>query len=148
MNTIADQYADRGVSSIFIYTREAHPAENYGHHTDMETKAANARALRDIGGVTRPILLDSLDGACHTAYGLLPNMSFIVSRRGVITYKAAWTSPPDIADALEAQLSERERISGTRVPFYTERLAVRGVDRDAFMAGLRRAGPKAVEDFG
>ena len=32
MDDLADRFADRGVSSVFIYTREAHPGENYRHH--------------------------------------------------------------------------------------------------------------------
>ena len=65
MNAIADQYADQGVGSIFLYTHEAHPGENYPHLTSMEQKTRNAHDLRDVLGVTRPILIDALDGACH-----------------------------------------------------------------------------------
>lgn len=33
------------------------------------------------------------------------------------------------------------------VPFYNERLRFRAVDRERFMEGLQRNGPKAVADF-
>ncbi len=44
------------VGSIFLYTNEAHPGENYPHHHSMQQKQAHAEALRDVLGVTRPIL--------------------------------------------------------------------------------------------
>ena len=73
MNAIADRYRDQGVGSIFLYTHEAHPGEYYPHHTSMEQKLWHARDLCDKLGVTRPILVDALDGACHRAYGSFRN---------------------------------------------------------------------------
>ncbi len=144
MDEIAREFADRGVSSVFVYTREAHPAERYGHHVDFETKLQHARALRDELRVSRPILVDDLDGTCHRAWGMLPNMSWIVLQGGTIGYKADWTDPLDVVGALEELLDEH----GTgKMPFYNERLLYRGVDRDAFMKGLERNGPKAIADF-
>ena len=63
MNALAERFAEQGVGSIFLYTNEAHPGENYPHLTSMEQKYRHAGALRDIYGVTRPIMLDALDGA-------------------------------------------------------------------------------------
>ena len=57
MDDLADAVADRGVTSAFIYTREAHPGENYRHHTSMAAKRANAHAFREHSKVRRPILL-------------------------------------------------------------------------------------------
>ncbi len=48
MNAIADRYADQDVGSIFLYTNEAHPGENYPHHRSMEQKQEHAKALRDV----------------------------------------------------------------------------------------------------
>ena len=83
--SIADRYADQGVGSIFLYTHEAHPGEHYPHLTSMEQKFKHARELRDTLNVTRPLLVDSLDGACHRAFGSMPNMSWIFTRAGVGT---------------------------------------------------------------
>lgn len=143
MDAIAEEFAGRGVASVFVYTREAHPAERYGHHVDFETKLHHARALRDELGVARAILVDDLDGPCHRAWGMLPNMAWIVLRGGTIGYKADWTDALDVAGALEELL---EPTAG-RVAFYNERLRHRSVDHDGFMRGLERNGPKAVEDF-
>ncbi len=46
MDDLADRFADRAVRSVFLYVREAHPAENYRHHTSMAAKRANARAFQ------------------------------------------------------------------------------------------------------
>lgn len=144
MDAIAREFADRGVSSVFVYTREAHPAEHYGHHVDLETKLHHAKALRDELGVARPILVDDLDGPCHRAWGMLPNMAWIVLKGGTIAYKADWTNAYDVAGALEELLEER---GPGRMPFYNERLRTREVDREGFMKGLERNGPKAIADF-
>src|SRR3972149_11186116 len=104
MDRLTDQLADRAVRSVFIYTREAHPGENYRHHRSMEDKRSNARAFLEHSKVRRQILLDDLEGTAHRAYGLLPNMTWIVGRRGVVHYKSAWTSAADVADALEGGL--------------------------------------------
>lgn len=145
MDAIAEEFADRGVSSVFVYTREAHPAEHYPHHDSWETKLGHAKALRDELGVRRPILVDDLDGPCHRAWGMLPNMSYVTLKGGTIAYKADWTNSFDVAGALEELLEEIA--TRTKVPFYNERLRFRDVDREGFMRGLERNGPKAIADF-
>jgi hypothetical protein len=148
MDALADRYAHRGVTSAFLYTREAHPGENYRHHRSMDDKRRRARALRDEAGVRRTILLDDLAGTAHHAYGLLPNMTWIVGKRGVILYKSAWTWSEDVEHALEHALDQLSRRRDERlVPFFSQRLGWRGNDPGAFRAGLERAGPQAVKDF-
>lgn len=148
MDDLADRYASRGVTSAFIYTREAHPAENHRHHTSMDDKRANARAFLDHSSVRRPILLDDLVGTCHRAFGLLPNMTWIIGRGGVVYYKAEWTAAADVEDALVQLLDALDRRKADLlVPFYSERIGWRVRDDAAFRAGLERAGPQAVSDF-
>jgi len=149
MDAIADRYADQGVGSIFLYTHEAHPGEHYPHLTSMEQKFAHARDLRDKLGVDRPILVDSLDGACHRAFGSMPNMTWIFTRAGVPIYKSDWTDASSVENALKHFLAGIDRRkSGERVvPFSVERLDFRTQDREAFYKGLKRNGPKAVEEF-
>ncbi len=84
MDAIADRTADRAVSSIFIYSREAHPGEIYRHHATMDDKRHHARALRDDAGIRRRILLDDIEGTAHQAYGTLPNMTWIFGRGGLV----------------------------------------------------------------
>jgi hypothetical protein len=149
MNALADRSAERGVGSIFLYTHEAHPGEHYPHLASMEQKFRHARALRDVLGVTRPILVDALDGACHRAYGSMPNMSWIFTQAGKPVYKSDWTDWHSVENAIDYYLnvSERRR-SGERVaPFLVERLDYHRQDQAAFYEGLERNGPKAVQEF-
>ncbi len=147
MDDLADRYADRGVTSVFIYTREAHPGENYRHHESMDDKRANARAFVDFAKLRRPLLVDDLEGTAHKGFNMLPNMSWIIGR-GMILYKASWTEVADIEDALAASLDALARRKDDKLkPVFSERLAWRKDVSDAFREGLERAGPQAVRDF-
>jgi hypothetical protein len=148
MDAIADRFADRAVRSVFVYTREAHPGEIYRHHSSMEGKRENAKALRSVIGIKRQVLLDTLEGDAHRAYGQLPNMTWILGRGGLILYKSAWTDPADVEDSLSRALDGLEhRGAGDKLPFYSERLSWRVRDDDKFRELLARCGPQAVSDF-
>ncbi|MBI3961244.1 MAG: hypothetical protein HY335_00725 [Deinococcus sp.] len=146
---MADRYAAQGVGAIFLYTHEAHPGERYPHLTSMEQKFRHARALRDVLHVTRPILVDTLDGVCHRAYGSMPNMTWIFNQVGQPIYKSDWTDASSVENALTYCLDvAARRHSGARLaPFRAERLDYRTQDRAAFYQGLERNGPKAVAEF-
>lgn len=149
MNGIADQYADKGVGAYFIYTHEAHPGENYPHLTSMAQKFKHARDLRDILGVTRPILVDALDGACHRAFGSMPNMTWIFNKSGIPVYKSDWSDASSVENALTYLLDVRNRRKhGNRLaPFNVHRLDYRDQDHQGFYRGLERSGSKAVREF-
>ncbi len=149
MNALADELAEQDVGSIFLYTHEAHPGEIYPRHTSMAQKFAHARDLRDTLGVTRPILLDGLDGACHRAFGAMPNMTWIFNRAGVPLYKSDWTDSHSVANAIQyfLDVTERRRGRARLTPFRVERLDYRANDQEAFFKGLERNGPKAVREF-
>lgn len=149
MNNLAQRFAPQGVGAVFVYTHEAHPGEFYPHHTSMAQKLRHARELRDRLGVARPILVDALDGACHRAYGSMPNMSWIFTSSGIPVYKSDWTDPASLANAVEYFLDAAgRRGAGQRLaPFHVERLDLRDQDREAFYRALERNGPKAVREY-
>jgi hypothetical protein len=149
MNAIADQYAGQGVGSVFLYTHEAHPGEIYPHLTAMDQKFRHAQDLRDILGVTRTILVDALDGACHRAYGSMPNMTWIFNGAGVPVYKSDWSDAHSVENAINyfLQIGERRKARERLAPFHVQRLDYRNQDREAFYQGLERNGPKAVTEF-
>ncbi len=149
MDEIAARFSGDGVRSVFVYTHEAHPGEHYPHLTSMEQKFRHAQDLRDVLGVKRPILVDSLDGACHRAYGSMPNMSWIFTNSGIPIYKSDWTDARSIENAIEYLLdvSERRRSKEHLAPFRVERLDFRTHDRKSFFEGLKRNGPEAVREF-
>ncbi len=149
MNEIADRYADRDVGSLFLYTNEAHPGEHYPPLRSMEQKTTHGQALRDVYGVTRPIVLDALDGACHRTYGSMPNMTWIFARSGTPLYKSDWTDSHSVENAIVYFLDvlERRRARERLVPFRVERVDFRASDQAGFSAGLERNGPRAVTEF-
>jgi hypothetical protein len=81
----------------------------------------------------------------HTAYGLMPNMSWVLARGGMILYKATWTSAARIADFLARHRSQPSGLG--HASFHTEQLELRGRDGDAFQRGLERNGARAVSEF-
>src|SRR5574341_2493429 len=127
MNAIAEKYAPQGVGSIFLYTHEAHPGEQVPHLTSMEQKFRHAAMLRDELRVTRPIFVDSLDGACHRAFGSMPNMTWIFARSGLILYKSDWTDAHSVENAIQyfTQIPTRRRMGERLAPFRVERLDYR-----------------------
>jgi hypothetical protein len=88
--------------------------------------------------------VDDVEGSAHHAYGLMPNMSWVLDRGGTILYKAEWTSAARIDDFLERRQTQR---TGVTTPFHTEQLELRTVDRDAFYRGLQCNGPRAFTEF-
>ncbi len=151
MNTLAEKYAGQNVGSLFLYTNEAHPGEYYPHLTSMEQKFEHARALRDEFDIQRPIIVDALDGACHRAYGSMPNMTWIFSKAGIPLYKSDWTDVNSVENALDyfLDVTERRRGAGKErlAPFHVQRIDFRTSDHEAFYEGLARSGPKAVAEF-
>ncbi len=149
MNRLAERVANSDVGSIFIYTHEAHPGEHYPHLTTMEQKTSHARDLHDKLGITRQIYLDVLDGACHRAYGSMPNMSWIFRNNLLPVYKSDWTDASSLSNAVDYFLDvvQRRKNREPLAPFHVERLDFRNHDEEAFYKGLERNGPKAVEEF-
>lgn len=150
LDAIAAEFEPQGVGSVFIYTQEAHPGDAWPHHADFEEKLEAARKFVDQCDIQRPMLVDTLNGEVHRAYGTLPNMSWIISRTGKILYKADWTDARTIRHALEELGFELDaRRTGTRLtPFYIERLPQRPNSTEEFMQGLLDVGgPRSAHEF-
>lgn len=149
LDAIARDYAERGVQSVFLYVREAHPGEIYPHHQTFEQKVALAREFQRLFAVERPILVDDLQGTAHRAFGRLPNMTYILNQSHTVVFKADWTEAETVRRALDYLLDvQSRRREGARLaPFYAELQGYRWVDQAAFDAGLERNGPKALAEF-
>jgi hypothetical protein len=94
--------------------------------------------------------VDDLNGTVHRAYGEMPNMVYMVDKRGKIVYKAMWTDHAEIETVLENLLMAEEMAAqGVRVrPSYTEKLSfVVGYGQEVREKVLSRAGPKARHDL-
>jgi hypothetical protein len=134
---------------VFVYTREAHPGEDVPRHDSFEDKLACAALLRDETGIGRDILVDDLDGTVHRAYGLMPNMTWVIGRDGRVAYKANWTSAANVEAFLGRFLAARgEHPPGTvPVMYETQQAEFRYPDRKRFTERLLRNGPRAVAEF-
>ena len=134
---------------MFIYAREAHPGENVLHHDSFERKLACAKLLAEEARIGRDILVDDLDGRVHRAYGLMPNMTWVIGRGGRVAYKANWTSAANVEAFLGRFLADRAgHPAGTSPVMYeTQQAEFRFTDRQRFMQHLLRNGPRAVAEF-
>ena len=110
---------------------------------------ACAALLRDEAGIRRSILVDDLAGTAHHAYGLMPNMTWVIGRGGRILYKADWTSARNVEAFLQRYEEGRRQqpAAGAVAAYLTEQIEYRDVDREAFYAWLRRNGPRAYAEF-
>jgi hypothetical protein len=146
---MARELTPQGVEFAFLYVREAHPGENRPAHRSIEDKVGAARTMIERWEMERPMLVDTFDGDLHKAYGLLPNMTWIVDRRGRVVYKASWTDERTIRLALEQMQFEAEhREQKTRLlPYEVEWRPARPADRAPFLEGLLRNGPRAVREY-
>lgn len=134
---------------MFIYTREAHPGENVPCHDSFERKLTCAKLLREEAGIGRDILVDDLDGTVHRAYGLMPNMTWVIGRGGRVAYKADWTSAANVEAFLERFLAARAEhpSRATPVMYETQQAEFRYPDRKRFAEHLLRNGPRAAAEF-
>ncbi len=146
---MAKKYADLGFKFIFVYTREAHPGENYPAHQTLEQKLAHARSLKKVLDVQRPILVDDVEGLGHELYGALPNMTYAIDRGGKVLVRSDWTDPPTIEKVLDYILDARkQRREGLRMaPFYAEMVGYRWSDLAKHHEVLEKTGPQALSDW-
>jgi Iodothyronine deiodinase len=144
-------YRDQGFQFFIIYSREAHPGENYSHHRSFEQKKEYGKKLRELDKVTEiPILLDDIDGSTHLAYGSLPNMVYLINREGTVVYKSDWTDAHEI-DGMCASLLRLDEMKAQGVPIIrqgvSERLHWIAMDPVQRESVYRRSGPKAIQDY-
>ena len=150
VNALHGELAGRGVDFYLVYTRESHPGERYPHHTSFEQKLAHARDLQRLEDVRFPILVDSLEGTIHRAYGPWPTSLFVVHRDGRLVFRSTIADPADLRGyLLDLLAADRLTADARRVPHvsYSERLVEHDADEAVHQRVYERAGPKAFEDY-
>ena len=150
LSELRGKYQPKGFEFFIVYVREAHPGENFPHHTLLEQKLAHASKLRDLERVKLPILVDDLQGTTHKAYGLLPNMVYLINRDGVIVYKSDWTDAVEL-DGMCESLIRLDEMGAQRVPIVrqgiSERLHWIPMEPALRERVYRRSGEKAIRDY-
>ncbi len=150
LERLRQEYETQGFDFRIVYVREAHPGENFPHHTSVEQKVRHAVALRDLEGVGIRILVDSLDGATHEAYGMRPNMIYLIDREGTVVYKSNWTDSAELKDLCESLL-RYEGMRARSMPIvrkaFSERVHWIDMDPTVRERVYKRSGEKAIKDF-
>lgn len=150
LTKLYENYRDKGFEFFIVYVREAHPGENFPHHTSMEQKILHANKLRELENVKIPILVDDLEGSTHKAYGLLPNMLYLIDREGIVVYKSDWTDAHEL-EGMCASLVRLDDMNDRQVPIIrkgvSERLHWIPMDPKHRERIYRRSGEKAIKDY-
>ena len=144
------KYRGRDFEFFIVYTREAHPGENFPHHQSWEQKISHAKQLRELDAVEIPILVDDIEGSTHKAYGALPNMVYLIDRDGVVVYKSDWTDAHEL-DGMSESLIRLDDMKERKVPIIrkgvSERLHWIPMDPKHRERIYRRSGEKAIRDY-
>ena len=115
LTELYQKYRARGFEFFIVYTREAHPGENFPHHVSLEQKVSYAKELKKLDKVEIPVLVDDLEGSTHNAYGALPNMIYLIDRHGVVVYKSDWTDAHEL-DGMCESLVRLDDMKARQVP--------------------------------
>src|ERR1700752_3042107 len=108
MNDLFYEYNGKDTQFFFVYVREAHPGERIAAHGSFDEKKRAAERLRDEEEIEMPIIVDELRGPIHRKYGKMPNSTFVIDKSGRVAFRALWTQPDAVEDALD-ELLERQR---------------------------------------
>ncbi len=129
-------------SFLVIYVREAHPGEIQGVHHSLAEKRSAAHKLALEEALSRRVLVDSVDGVTHRAYGGAWNPVYVIGPDGRIAMRQAWNHPADVS----AALSSLESRVQPGIPESTEMLRQAG-GRPMGQRLVERGGLKALRDF-
>ncbi|MEM9561094.1 MAG: deiodinase-like protein [Actinomycetota bacterium] len=100
METLTTEFDN--VDSVVLYVREAHPGVLIPTHATYEDKTACATRLKEEDGETRTVLVDTIDGDAHKAYGSMPNAVYIIDQQGRVRFKSPWNNARATHKALAA----------------------------------------------
>jgi len=150
LERLRQEYETLGFDFRIVYVREAHPGETFPHHTSFAQKLRHAVALRELEGIRVRILVDGLDGAAHQAYGMRPNMIYLIDRKGMVVYKSNWTDSAELKDVCESLL-RYEGMRARTMPIVRKAVSerVHWIDMDPAVRErvYKRSGEKAIKDF-
>jgi peroxiredoxin len=149
LNRLHEEYSDEDVQFLFVYVREAHPGDELPAHRSLSDKVQAAELFREQEEVEIPMLVDKLDGKVHLQYGGLPNSTYLIDKSGRVAFRALWTRPSVLEEALEELLEGQEEgrkehvtVHGGEDTSLPKRYGMLHAHR-----ALERGGPRAVREF-
>ena len=148
-NQLQTAFAAQGVEFFVLYTRESHPAENYGAHTSFEQKLSYARELQRLEDVRFAVIIDHLDGRIHRAYGVWPNGLFVIHKDGRLVFRSNMANHRELRQFLEDLVAAEGAVAAGRMLHlqYSERVVAHEADQATHRRVYERAGPKAFADY-
>jgi alkyl hydroperoxide reductase subunit AhpC len=149
LNGLQGEFSDKNFSFFLLYTRESHPAENYGAHESFEQKLSYARELQRLENIRLPMIVDHLDGRIHRAYGPWPNALFVIDKDGRLIFRSNMANHRELREFLEDIVAAEKAMADGRVVHlqYSERVIAHEADQATHRRVYERAGPKAFEDY-
>ena len=149
LNGLQDEFSNKNFSFLLLYTRESHPAENYGAHESFEQKLSYARELQRLENIRLPMIVDHLDGRIHRAYGPWPNALFVIDKDGRLIFRSNMANHRELREFLEDIVAAEKAMAAGRVVHlqYSERVVAHEADQATHRRVYERAGPKAFEDY-
>ncbi len=149
LNDLYDEFTSQRVLFLFVYVREAHPGERLPSHASLREKVRAAELFREAEEVEMPIVVDDLRGTIHKKYGRLPNATYVIDKSGRVAFRALWTRPRVVRQAIEELLERQQERNHDHAVVHG------GEDTSMPMSyamlhthrALDRGGRKSVEDF-
>lgn len=149
LNDLYDEYNDADTQFLFVYVREAHPGEKLPAHSAIQEKIRAAELFQDEESVSMPIIVDDLSGSIHKKFGKLPNASYLIDKSGRVAFRALWTRPAAIEDAIE-ELLELQQERGVEHAIVSDGEDVSMPSTYAALhtyRALERGGHQSIDDF-
>ena len=149
INQMQQNFADKQIAFFLLYTRESHPAENYGAHTSFEQKLAYARQLQKLEDLRFPTIVDHLDGRIHQAYGVWPNALFVIHKDGRLIFRSNMANHDELRQFLQDLIAADQAVATGKIVHlqYSERVVPHEADQETHRRVYQRAGQKAFEDY-
>lgn len=142
MEHLCTKYRDRSVEFFLVHVREPHPngkgyidpdadplltpvfEQQYPQPTTFEERLEHARQFRQLFQSQRTILVDPIDNPTFARYGYLSNMSYVISKRGLVMYRCNWTRPSEIEEVVKNLLEYEDvrQLEGKARKLQSERI--------------------------
>ncbi len=99
MNVLAKKNTD--FNFLILYVREVHPGKLIHKHNSIQDKLQLAKRFEiEDNTKDRTIIIDDLKGSFHQLLGALPNMVFIINRKGTLCYRNDWNKSQSLEKAI------------------------------------------------
>lgn len=116
LKSLYGEFGDR-VAFVNMYTREAHPGENYPQAKTFEQKLEQARDYKERDGIPWPVAVDGMEGELHRALDPKPHAAYIMDINGNVAFRTLWANyGRTLREGLSAISARPDATIGEREP--------------------------------